>query len=83
MLYKNNRLQVVFQLDRILLKNNLIFVPFYVQQILEELLEDYQNKNRILFIKEKKILSFHITVIRTYLWYEKRCLPLPSTRYTG
>lgn len=53
------------------------------EKILEELLEEYQNKNRILFIKEKKIPCFHITVIRTYLWYEKRPFPSPSTRYTG
>jgi len=53
------------------------------EKILEELLEEYQNKNRILFIKEKKIPCFHITVIRTYLWYEKRLFPSPSTRYSG
>ncbi|MDD2525761.1 MAG: DUF5715 family protein [Bacteroidales bacterium] len=48
------------------------------EKILEELLEEYQNKQRILFIKEKKIPCFHITVKRSKRWFENRNYPLPD-----
>ncbi|MDD4822474.1 MAG: DUF5715 family protein [Bacteroidales bacterium] len=53
------------------------------EKILEELLEEYQNNNRILFIKERKIPCFHITVMRTLLWYENRNYPLPDRDTQG
>ncbi len=49
------------------------------EKILEDILLDYQTKNRILFIKEKNIPCFHVTVNRTSLWYEKLRFPLSVT----